>query len=127
MKLRIRGNSIRLRLSKSELASVAETGAAEDVVQFSSDTQLRYRLEVKPSGGVEAQLQPSMVRVAIPKASAERWTRSDEVSIEGEQPLGRGGVLRILVEKDYTCLTPRSEEDDSDLFANPQKNSEKRN
>jgi hypothetical protein len=29
--------------------------------------------------------------------------------------------LRILVEKDWNCLTPRAGEDDSDSFANPNK------
>lgn len=123
MKLRIRGNSVRLRVSKRELTALAEAGAAEDAIRFSPDTELRYRLEVKPGGAVEADLRPPVLRVAVPKERVDQWLRPDQVSIEATQAIGGGEMLRILVEKDYTCLAPRSdgEEDDSDLFANPSK------
>ena len=122
MKLRIRGNSLRIRVSKGELAAIAEAGAAEDAVRFSPDMVLRYRVEVKPSGGVEADLRPPLLRVAVPKERVLQWLRPDEVSIEAEQAVGGGEVLKILIEKDYTCLAPRGDgEDDSDLFANPNK------
>jgi hypothetical protein len=122
MKLRIRGNSVRIRVSKGELAAIAEAGAAEDAVRFSPDAELRYRVEVKPSGSVEAELRPPLLRVIVPQERVRTWLRPDEVSIEAEQAIGRGEVLKILLEKDYTCLAPRGDgEDDSDLFANPNK------
>jgi len=121
MKLRIRGNTVRLRVSKGELAQIAATGAAEDAVRFSPGAGLRYGIEVKPSGGVAAEFGGTVLRVLLPKRSVDLWLRPEEVAIEGEQPIGNGEVLRIMVEKDYTCLAPRSGEDDSDLFANPVK------
>lgn len=122
MKLRIRGNSVRLRVTKGELAAIAEAGAAEDAVRFSPDAVLRYRVEVKPSGDVEAELKPPLLRVVLPQERVQQWLKPDEVSIQAEQAIGGGEVLKILVEKDYTCLAPRGDgEDDSDLFANPNK------
>jgi len=121
MKLRIRGNSVRIRVSKTELAQIASAGAAEDSVRFSPSTELRYRVEVKPTGEVEADFRAPLLRIVVPKARVERWLRPDEVAIEDRQPVGDGGTLRILLEKDYSCLAPRGGEDDSDLFANPQK------
>jgi hypothetical protein len=121
MKLRIRGNTVRLRVSKTELAQIAASGAAEDAIRFAGDAGLRYGIEVKPSGGVAAEFGGNALRVLLPKRSVDVWLRPEQVSIEGEQPVGNGEVLRILVEKDYTCLAPRSGEDDSDLFVNPQK------
>jgi hypothetical protein len=121
MKLRIRGNTVRLRVSKAELANIAATGSAEDAVRFSRDAGLRYGIAVKPSGGVAAEFGGDVLRVLLPKRSVDLWLQPEEVSIEGQQAIGNGEVLRILVEKDYTCLAPRSGEDDSDLFANPQK------
>lgn len=123
MKLRIRGNSIRLRVSKSELSQIATSGAAEDAVRFAAGAVLRYGIEVTPAGPVSARLADGFVRVTVPKSSVDLWMQPEEVSIEGQQALGNGEFLRILVEKDYTCLAPRSGEDDSDLFANPQKRS----
>lgn len=121
MKLRIRGNSVRIRVSKTELAQIADVGAAEDSVRFSPSTELRYRVEVKPAGAVEADFRTALLRVLVPKARVEQWLRPEEVAIEERQAIGEGATLRILLEKDYTCLAPRSGEDDADLFANPQK------
>ena len=120
MKLRTRGNSVRLRVSKAELAEIAATGVAEDAVRFAPGVVLRYGIEVCPSGAVRAELAGGVVRVLVPRSSIDLWLRPEEVSIEGQQPIGNGEFLRILVEKDYTCLAPRSGEDDGDLFANPQ-------
>jgi hypothetical protein len=121
MKLRIRGDSVRIRVSKVELAEIADAGAAEDSVRFSPSTELRYRVEVRPTGPVEADFIGPLLRVVVPKSRVEQWLRPDEVAIEGRQAIGDGATLRILIEKDYTCLAPGSGEDDSDLFANPQK------
>jgi Family of unknown function (DUF7009) len=119
MKLRIRGNSVRIRVSKGELAQIEVDGAAEDSVQFSPSASLRYRVEVKPTGSVEADFSGPLLRIAVPQAAIERWLEPEEVAIHGQQAVAPGQVLRILVEKDYTCLAPRADEDDTDLFENP--------
>ena len=121
MKLRIRGNSVRIRVSKSELEQLAAQGVAEDAAQFGPGAVLRYRLEAAGDGALRADFADNVVRVSVPRAQVERWLDPDEVSIRGEQPLGDVAALKILVEKDYVCLAPRSDEDDGDLFANPQK------
>ena len=121
MKLRIRGNSIRIRVSKPELEQLAEAGSAEDKIQFAPANELRYRVDVKESGAVEAEFRGSLIRVVLPRQEVERWLAPEQVSIEGRQAVGDGTHLRILVEKDYTCLAPRGDEDDSELFANPEK------
>jgi hypothetical protein len=126
MKLRIRGNSIRLRVTKTELAKIGETGKAEDSVRFTSQRSLRYGIEVRPTGAVTAAYDADSIVVTLPKARLELWLRDEEVSVEGSQPIGAGKVLQILLEKDYTCLKPRANEDASDMFANPQAGSPKK-
>ncbi len=120
MKLRIRGNSLRLRVSRTELTRIAEQGVAEDAIRFAPGTQWTYGIEVRPGGDVGVQFGAQALRVLLPKARVERWLDDREVAIEGQQPVGNGETLRILVEKDFTCLAPRAGEDDSDLFVNPQ-------
>ena len=100
MKLRIRGNSLRLRVSKTELAKIAETGKVEDVVRFSSEQGLRYGIEVRPTGAVTAAFADAAIVVALPKARLDLWLRPSEVSVEGSQPIGGGKVLQIVLEKD---------------------------
>jgi hypothetical protein len=120
MKLRIRGNSLRLRVSRTELLQIAEQGSAEDSIRFAPGTQWRYGIDVKPGSDVAALFSANSLRVVLPKARVDRWLDDREVAIEGQQPIGNGETLRILVEKDYTCLAPRTGEDDADLFVNPQ-------
>jgi hypothetical protein len=100
MKLRIRGNSLRLRVSKTELAKIAETGKVEDVMRFSSEQSLRYGIEVRPTGAVTAAFADAAIVVTLPKARLDLWLRPSEVSVEGSQPIGGGKVLQILLEKD---------------------------
>lgn len=106
MKLWIRGNSLRLRVSKTELARIAETGKAEDTVRFSSEHSLRYGIEVRPTGAVTATFSAAGIFVALPKPRLDLWLRPNEVSVEGSQPIGGGKVLEIALEKDE--VAPRA-------------------
>ena len=45
MKLRIQGNSLRLRLTQKEVAQLCEWGRVESVVEFSPGQELVYLLE----------------------------------------------------------------------------------
>ena len=100
MKLRIRGNSLRLQVSRTELAKIAETGKAGDVVRFSSERALSYGIEVRPAGAVTAAFTDTEILVTLPKPRLDLWLRPEEVSVEGSQPVGGGKVLQILLEKD---------------------------
>jgi Family of unknown function (DUF7009) len=120
MKLRIRGNSVRLRVSRSELTQIERLGRAADAVVFGPQSGLRYGIEVQAgASAARAEFDGPNLRVILPRALVDRWLAPDEVAIEAAQPIGDGEALQILVEKDYTCLAPRSGEDDSDLFPNP--------
>ena len=118
MKLRVRGNSIRLRLSQADLESLLATGAVEERVTFPAGRSLRYRLE-SGAGSATADLGDGGIVVRFPVEAIRRWAQPDEVSLEAEQPLGEGECLKLLVEKDFRCLSPREGEDDADLFPNP--------
>jgi uncharacterized protein DUF7009 len=113
MKLRIRGNSLRLRVSKTELARIAESGKAEDTVRFSSEQSLRYAIEVRPTGAVTASFADAAILVTLPKARLDLWLRPGEVSVEGSQPVGGGKELQILLEKDEARHGRGSDADDS--------------
>lgn len=119
MKLRIRGNSLRIRVSQTELEQISRDGAAFDVIHFDAATRLEYGVEVHADRPLGARFSGAGIRVTVPADEVERWLAPDQVSIAGEQALASGGALKILIEKDFTCLAPREGEDDSDLFPNP--------
>lgn len=119
MKLRVRDGSVRLRLTKSEVRALAEEGRVESAVSFGGGRALRWSLAVDASAAaVGASFDGGSVAVTLPAAVAREWASSERVGVEGEQRVD-DGVLRILVEKDFACLTARPGEDDADAYANP--------
>ena len=121
MKLRIRGDSIRIRVSQAELREIAERGSVRDRIRFGDGVALTYVLESDPKAREpRAHFAGQVVSIALPAATVRRWASSEEVSIEGEQPIDGDERLRILVEKDFACLQPRVGEDESDMFPNPE-------
>ncbi len=119
MKLRIRGDSLRLRLSRGEVEAFDRDGRVEDAAHFGPGARLAYSLERSPGGALSARLEDGSVVVTVPEDLARTWCRTDRVGLEGEQPTGDGPTLRILVEKDFACLKTRSVEDETDAFPNP--------
>lgn len=82
--------------------------------------RLVYALVVAPDAQrMSAVITESEIAVHLPEAVAHAWVDGDEVSLQGEQAVGEGRTLSLLVEKDYKCLTPRKGEEDYDGFANP--------
>lgn len=119
MKLRIRGNSIRLRLSQGEVARLAEVGRVDDAIVFGPAQQLAYSLVAGDVSAPRAVLEGSAIVVTLGREHARAWASSDEIGIEAAHDLGNGATLSILIEKDFACLVPREGEDDGDAFPNP--------
>jgi len=121
MKLRIRDNSIRLRLTQSEVRAMATDGLVSATVEFPGGVRLTYCVESSPACvDPVAQFANAELSVRLPQSWVRQWVDSDEVSISSEQRLDQGGVLSIAVEKDFACLSPREGEDESDMFPHPQ-------
>ena len=94
-------------------------GRVEETIQFSPDRCLVYGLAVADDGPARVTYADDQVVVTLPRPAVQRWLDPSEVSIHDQQAIGNGETLKILVEKDFTCLAPREGEDDSDLFPNP--------
>ena len=122
MKLRIRDNSIRLRLGKSEVAQLARDGSVHASIRFSDvpKTQLRYSLVTSLAATeISAHLGDGEIKVTVPEGLAREWANSEQTGLKHEQRIDREESLAILVEKDFHSLQPRADEDQSDSFANP--------
>lgn len=120
MKLRIKGDSLRLRLAQAEMRRLAERGEVEDRVSFPGGAALRYRLRVgDKEKEISATYESNLIDVLIPRPHAERWWGTDLVTLSANQPL-TAGELRLVLEKDWACLAPREGEDESDQFPHPE-------
>lgn len=121
MKLRIRGDSIRLRLKRGEVAQVAAGKSIVEETHFPGSV-LTYRLEVSENNAIAAEYEDGNLVVSLPAAKVADWADSDEVSLMATQDLTGGANLTLLVEKDFACLDPghgRDHEDDADTFPHP--------
>ncbi len=120
MKLRIRDNSLRLRLTRSEVEALRADGRVEAAVHFGPGTLLGYRLVADDTLSAPiASFDDDGVTVRLPAADAHRFATTEEVSLRHAQPLGADESLAILVEKDFACLVEREGEDDSDAYPHP--------
>lgn len=118
MKIRIKGNSIRIRLSKTEVANFALQGYLEERTQF-INSDFIYALEVSNSvNELSAKMEGSKITVQVPLAVANNWTGTEQVGFENKMSLGNEKSLFLLVEKDFVCLD-NTFEDQSDMFPNP--------
>lgn len=117
MKLRITQNSIRIRIRKSELATLQDNLIIEDFVKFpGSDTIFKYALEMNDARkSVSANMSGSELTVSLPNQTAKDWMGTNTVGIESQIPLADGEQLHILIEKDFPCLD-RPNENKSDTF-----------
>lgn len=121
MKLRIRGDTIRLRLKRGEVDRIAAGSSIVEETHF-PDSVLTYRLHVCEDKDISASFDNGSLVISLPKSKALDWATTDEVSIHAEQKLSGTGDLSLLIEKDFSCLEPghhRDGEDDEDTFPHP--------
>ena len=121
MKLRVLDNSIRLRLTRGEVTAIGDDSVVRGRVRFAANNTFVYMLESSPTTvKPEAHVSNNVMTVRVPQMDIRRWARSEEISIQSEQLLDDGDHLKILVEKDFHCLSPREGEDESDMFPHPE-------
>ena len=122
MKLRIRGNSIRLRLGESEVARLAKEGCVSESTLFSALPGNQLTCTVVTSGEdkeIFARLHDHEITVTVAQGLCQAWANSAQVGLRHEQWINDHVSLSIVIEKDFRCFEPRPGEDQSDSFPNP--------
>ena len=104
MKLRIRGDSIRLRLGLSEVSQMLSSGIVPESTTF--DPARGQRLEyavvsARDCNAVSAAFENGRVLVSVPHDLVAAWGTTEQVGISGTQVNSDGGMLRVLIEKDF--------------------------
>ena len=107
MKLRVQGNSLRMRLSEAEVSQFGQTGRVEETIQFGpeEDQILRYVLaKTTTASGLSISFTNNTVTVQVPEVIAWGWVNSDRNGFEEKIINGTEKGLKITVEKDLDCL-----------------------
>jgi hypothetical protein len=114
MKLRCSENSIRLRVRKSEVEALKNGEALIEKVKIGTAV-FSFGISQCEGGEVKATFEGGHIAVHIPENELSVWLDTEQVGIETEQALEGGGILQLLIEKDFPCVT-RPTEDKADTF-----------
>jgi len=123
MKLRIKGNSIRLRLGQSEVQRLAIDGIVEETTVFGPSRHecFAYAISASPeASGVNASFSDRRLLIRVPSDMIHLWSTTDQVGIQTLQRTGNEDGLQILIEKDFECIDGPPGESQEDAFPNPQ-------
>lgn len=119
MKLRIHNDSIRLRLTVSEVARIGAGRSVLATTRLPGGGAFTYALVTTREPSLSASLDGHTLTVRLPAAQASAWAADPQrVTLRGEAD-ERWGMPTLLVEKDFACLALRAEDHGADLFVNP--------
>jgi hypothetical protein len=117
MKIRLRGNSIRYRLDKTDITLLETTGKVESITHIGADS-LHFCVRGKDITDPIIKMEQDGIHLLLPLTQLTSWYAPDQVGFELILPNKDGSELTVLIEKDFKCLTDRKE-DDSQSFDNP--------
>ena len=112
MKIRIKDNTVRLRLTQSEVAKLGSSGLVESVTEFIGRPFV-YAIEQLDSDGLAVSFVENKITVTISRAMVDDLVETGRVGFEGVS-----GPVKLLVEKDFACID-NTLEDQSDNYPNP--------
>jgi hypothetical protein len=112
MKIRIKGNSIRYRLTRSEVENFGRDGYLEDHTDLGNN-RLTYALRTTAADELWANYDHNTITLFMPVEMRTEWISTERVGFEK-----RTTDLYLLIEKDFQCLD-QVEEDQSDNYPNP--------
>jgi len=119
MKLRILGNSIRLRLTQTEVLKLHTVGNVCESTQFGPNNFFEYELTLTDNSDLMVTFHNRKISVALPKSIGEPWSKGAKISIRQIIRMEGGNDLSVLIEKDFKCKTERIGENEDDMFPNP--------
>lgn len=118
MKIRIKGNSVRFRLTKSEVEALCKNGVFEEKTVFEEDV-FKYAVKMDADGNaLRAEFKNQKITLWLPEKYGKDWHQNEQVGFENTMKLGNGQELHLLLEKDFVCLD-NTTEDQSDNYPNP--------
>jgi hypothetical protein len=110
MKLRLLGNSVRLRLSRSEVETLAETGLIEETVDLVPNPLVYMIHASKDCRNIQVSFLNGWITITAPEHTVNAWASGPDVGITGSHR-----NVAVLIEKDWNCLHA-TEAENEDTF-----------
>ncbi len=121
MKLRIKGNSLRIRLNKTEVNLISTTGYLEEETLFGNNRFVYALQQIDEGNALKAALEENKMIMFVPASLIKDWPQNNIVGFEANIPLAGNKTLYLLLEKDFVCLD-ETNEDQGDNYENPSQN-----
>ena len=121
MKLRIKGDTVRFRVSPSGVKSLMREGSLTSQIRFSlhPNRSLLYSLVLDENiHEPTVSFAGNEITARLPRGEAVHWASTDAVGLSREIQLDESSVLTLLVEKDFACLD-LSDVENEDTYPNP--------
>jgi hypothetical protein len=96
MKLRLFGNSIRLRLTRDEVGELSQGRPIHSSTRFFHG---HLDVSILPAAKTSAACLDGKIRVEVRTEDVVRWAYSEDEGIYADD-----GVSTLAIEKDYACL-----------------------
>jgi hypothetical protein len=112
MKIRIKGNSLRYRLTRTDVDRLDKESYLEEQTNFSGN-RLIYAIQLSESEVLTSTFIDCKIILSMSRSMIKELIQTDKVGFNN-----RDGDIEILVEKDFTCLDNVAE-DQSDNYPNP--------
>lgn len=126
MKVRLKGDSIRMRLGMAEVKSLADGREVNNVTHLPGGVFLQIGIVPHPEGGMcTVALEGAVMTVAVSRDALAGWAGSPTECLLFELPVSDKTMLKISVEKDFGCLKTRAAEEDADSYSNPSAGSDR--
>lgn len=118
MKIRIKGNCIRYRLTKTEVETFCKTGYFEETTNFGTK-KLTYALQAKQDiETLDAEFSGDKITMFLATQKSKDWHTTNQIGFSHKAQKEDAIELSILLEKDFVCMD-ETVEDQSDNYPNP--------
>lgn len=104
MKLRIHGNSLRLRISDADLSRLRWEGRLECWMGLGPGRRFTYSIETShDTDRMTAHFESDALTLLMPREWVDQWTPAEDERLESMQDIDGDQQLHIVVEKDLPC------------------------
>jgi hypothetical protein len=112
MKIRIKSDSLRYRLTRSDVDELSREGYLEDRINFAGNPLL-YAIQLTDGEVLTSSYIDNKITLSMARKMITQLTDTDKVGFSNQD-----AGLDLLIEKDFTCLD-NVDEDQSDNYPNP--------
>jgi len=108
---------VRFRLTKNEVEQLCREKFIEEKTNF-PNLDFIYAVRVSATKNLEVDFANNQISLQISEELLQAWDTNNRVGYSHSLSTSNGKTLDILLEKDFTCLEDRGE-DESTNYPNP--------